>query len=403
MSDWFPNPDELPEQHKWSGRPTAETLQGLPNSPAVYLLIDEHERPVQLLSTQQLRRVLISRLTDEQREARGQADLAAVVRGVRYRVVSGAFEARWWYWRLMRQMAPHEYRKQVSFGPAWFLHVDFGSRVPELRVTERVWRDTGEFLGPFDTRAATQRVLEGMWDLFDLCRYPEQVRRSPRGTRCAYAEMGRCDAPCDGSVPLEPYIERCRAAWAFALGGARQWCEWAEGEMQAAAAGLEFERAGLLKGQLEFARRYIDQWAGRIRPADQFNYLLLVPVTRRKAWKAFLFVAGDLAEGPVVPDRKVSHDVPAWLEGVLAGAGDRVARCGVVERMEQTWLVAQLLSTRAGEAAITVALPEKAAPADLGTRLSDLIAERRAVSASQTQDDAVLQEAPDESGAEEGA
>ncbi len=352
----------LPQVHTWTGRPGADQLAPLPNGPAVALLISAGGAPVQLLTAQQLRRAALARLTSPPEPRRGRADLAEIVRGVRWRPISCPFEARWWYYRLTRQLHPQDYRKLVSFGPAWFLHVDWARAIPEIAVTERIWCTPGEFLGPWPTHKPCQEALAGLWDLFDLCRYPEQVQKAPHGTRCAYADMGRCDAPCDGAAPVPVYAARCRDAWRFAGGATRDWIAAATGRMTAAAARQKYELAAQIKQQLEFARRWASELAPRLHPIERVAWLLGLPVTRRQAWKLFFFHGGHLAEGPVAPHRRVDADAAAWLAAALACPAEKLTD---TVRMEQTWLVCHLLLRTAPESAIAVSWPELTVPRDL--------------------------------------
>ena len=329
---------ELPSQLTFA---SASELAALPGSPAVYLLLDTDHRPVQLATTQHLRRAVIARLTEPPPEEKTKrADLAEIVRAVTWRAVTCPFEAGWCYWRLARRLYPKDYRERIGFGPAWFLHVDWSQTVPELRVTERIWRLPGEFIGPWPTHKSAQQALEGLWDLFDLCRYPEQVRRTPHGTRCSYAEMGRCDAPCDGSAPLAAYIERSRAAWSFVGGAAREWMAAAQERMKAAAAGLRFELAAQIKQQLAFAT----DWRAQIEPLvlreSALRCLIALRVTRRRACKLFAFDRGLLIEGPIVQVRTLQSQLAGWLPTIASL--DPAVESDVV-RMEQTWLVARLL------------------------------------------------------------
>ncbi len=360
----------LPEIHTWSDRPTTDDLAPLPGCPAVFLFVDEAGTPIQLLTTQQLKRVVVSRLSEPQESRRGRTDLAAVARGVRWRQVYSPFEARWWYYRLARVMHAREYRKLVSFSPAWFLHVDWTRPVPELRVTERIWYLAGDFIGPWPTHKSCQQALEGLWDLFDLCRYPEQVRKAPGGTPCAYADMGRCDAPCDGSLPLEVYIERSRAAWRFAEGDIASWLQSATERMKQAAAQQHYELAGQLKQQLDFARMWRERWSPTVHQSEHLNLLLIVPATRRKAWKLFLFRQGHLTDGPLLSDRKLAQQTPAWLSEQLKQPPDELDN---IVRMEQTWLVAHFLQHKEARVAIVEVLPDAEAPPDLEGSLLDVL------------------------------
>jgi hypothetical protein len=337
--------ESLPEQHRWQDRPTADQLKPLPNSPAVYLLTTRDDQPVLLATTQQLRRLVVARLAPPQEEgASMRADIGAIARAVRWRVVSGPFEARWWYWRLARQIHPREYRKLMGFGPSWWLQSDQSGQVPELRVTERLSHDPRTYVGPWPTRKSATQALEGLWDLFDLCRYPEQVRRAPDGQRCAYADMGRCDAPCDGSAALGQYVARVQQAWDFVNGGVAGWIDAAQDDMTDAAKTLAFERAGLLKEQIKFAKRWQSDWSPHLARLADWSLLMLLPVTRRKAWKPFWLDAGCLWDGPIVQSRSLVKTLQQWQEQPPVPDPDcRSLAEDAQARSETCWLVGQLL------------------------------------------------------------
>lgn len=378
----------LPDRLVWPARPTSTDLAKLPNVPAIYLLEAADATPIQLATTQALRRLLISRLA-EAPPTSGRADLSAIARGVRWRALSTAFEGRWWYYRLARAIYPRDYRTLISFGPAWFLGVDFNRAVPELRVTERFTLTPGDCLGPWPTHAAVQEALTGLWDLFDLCRYPAEVRRTPHGKRCAYAEMGRCDAPCDGSVPLAPYVERCRVAWEFACGGVTHWLAAAEAEMRNAAAAQAYERAAQLKQQLVFARRWAQHWTPVIRTASNFCDAAALPVVRRKAWKLLLFRAGAISEGPIVPNRKLAQSAPLWFKQACrtesCAAGTEL-EFDPQERTEQAWLWSHLLFSRERAKALVHPLPDGVPNPDFAQTWQALHASYRPPTESPDQD-----------------
>ncbi|MGD8452097.1 MAG: hypothetical protein PVJ57_09790 [Phycisphaerae bacterium] len=366
---------ELPEEMLWPDRPDRETLARLPACPAVYLLLAEKKVPVQLATTQDLRRLAIARLLGADAAAPARADLAEITRGVRWRHVHSAFEGRWWYYRLARRLYPKQYRRLISFGPAWFLHVDWSRPIPEIRLTDRIWQNAGEYVGPWLTHDTCQKALDGLWDLFDLCRYPEQVQRAPHGQACAYAEMNRCPAPCTGAAPLSDYVERCRAAWRYASGEVRAWIDEAKVRMKQAAAEQRFEIAGQIKHQLAYSWKWHDRWLPLLHRGEALNFLLAVPVSRRRSWKLFLFRQGWLEEGPIHTDRKLPTAAVDWLRARFAITPEPL---DATIRMEQTWLVAHLLKSREGDASLVEPLPTTDVPADLAQRWQEAVAARRA-------------------------
>lgn len=381
----------LPASATWPGAPDEAAIRALPATPAVYLLHDDAARPVQLATTQDLRRALRARLVERTQADPRRADLSAVVRGVRWCEVHSAFEGRWRYWQVARELHPVDYRERIGFGPAHFLHLDERAEIPEIAVTSKVWSTPGACVGPWPTQAAAREALEGLWDLFDLCRYPEQVRRAPHGTRCAYAEMGRCDAPCDGGAPLSTYRERVGAAWRFACGAIDDWRREATERMRAAAAAQRFEAAGLLKEQLAFAARWQNLWA-LARPVTDLYAVFAIPVPRRRVWKLFCFALGEISAGSVARTRDLANATGAFLgspelvHGISAEAAtppSSAPPADAVARMEQTWLFTQFLFRRESDNAVVVWLAGRDAvpKAQRGLTLQTL-AEVRARSAT---------------------
>jgi len=370
---------ELPEVRIWSGPPSHADLAALPARPAVYLLLAAGKLPLQLATTQNLRRVMVSRLL-ETPSGRRKVDLASVVQGVRYRRVYSIFEARWRYYLVARKMYPKEYRRLIAFGPAFFLHLDWSQPVPELRITDRPWEQPGPcqtsaYVGPWLTHDTCQKALEGLCDLFELCRFPQQIRRAPAGQRCLYADMGRCDAPCEGAVPLESYRERVRQAWEFACGTVRPWIDAAKQRLRAAASEQQFETAALLKRQIAWAWKWHDFLRPWLHPLEKLNYLLAVPVVGRRSWRLFLFWQGDLYDGPAATDRTLPAQARRFL------AAQQSAERALVDpqiRTEQTWLVAHYLRSKLGDATIVIHLGDQMLPEDLQPRLQQEVARRRA-------------------------
>ncbi|MFO0840635.1 MAG: hypothetical protein U1D55_19165 [Phycisphaerae bacterium] len=347
----------LPDQLAWQGRAADVALAGLPGVAAVCGFQDADGRTILVGFTQHLRRWALSRLADPQRAARGKADLAEISRRIVWRRVHCGLEARWVYYRVVRGLHPRDYRKRLTFGPAWFLRRSCAADVPEIEVSSRVYLDPGEFVGPWPTETDARECLHVLWDLFDLCRYPEEVRRTPGGRRCAYADMGRCDAPCDGSVPLATYAQRAAAAWRFASGGIKEWLSEADGRMRDAARKQNFERAALIKRQREAAARWSTRWAAAVYSANALTLALAIPATRRAACKLLLFDRGDFDDGPVVVNRALPVKGAAWFAGAAERSANREFQAdagAAMRRAEQTWLLAQFLHHREATRALVM-------------------------------------------------
>ncbi len=343
----------------------------VPASGGVYLLTDAEDRFVQLAATADLRRAVRVRLGDvtesgSQESAvtdtgetpvphhtgetpvphlshrRPRADLRQVVRRVRWREAHSAFETTFVYWRVARLLMPRDYLDNVAFGPCWFVQIDPEAAVPRFTVTKSLPPREGTTLAPFATQGDASRFVQTLEDAFDLCRYIHILEQTPHGQACAYFEMGKCPAPCDGSIPMSAYRDMIRAALRFAVGErADVFAEW-EKQMRAAADARAFERAALIKQRIERARAVEHDAYQHLRPIESFDYLVVQRGGGRTRVKPFFVRGGVMSPGEAVRIRKLGDAVPAWLDRMRSDAPDR-STVESRELAELTWLVSHFL------------------------------------------------------------
>lgn len=265
----------------------------------VYLLSDCEDRPVQLLCVKNLRYSVKRRLGTEG-EAAGlskRVNYREVVRRVRWRRVDSAFEADWLYYEAARVVFPESYRGMVGFRPAWFVHVDPEAKFPRYLKTNDLSPRPGLLIGPIEDKHAANRLMEVVEDAFDLCRYHNILVQAPHGSACAYKEMGKCPAPCDGSLAMEQY--RRLVEWsARTLVDPAEFLRGQTLRMKAAAAELKFEIAAKIKAHVEQISQLgkgAFRHLGRLR---DFAYLSLQhgPRPQTGTAKVFLITPGRIEE-----------------------------------------------------------------------------------------------------------
>ena len=324
-------------------RPDATSLAALPATGGVALLSDRHDRPVQLVSAESLRRVLTARFerpddAAEQAHTR-RADLRAIVRRVWWQPTRCVFETDWTYLRVARRLYPSRYRKLLGFGASWGLRIDPSDRWPAWEVTRELSGDTGVGIGPFARRADATEFAALLVDAFDLCRYEQVLRQAPHGRACAYAEMGRCDAPCDGSATREAYLRRVSASIDFALGDRQSHVERWRAEMADATRTLAFEAAGVAKQRLDRAETASGRAFRFVGDLSRFDWLIVWRL-RNPRWVLPFFVRGGaITAGEPVLMSDLETGAGSWLDALDQAPADAVGP----ERTEQMWLVGHYL------------------------------------------------------------
>jgi excinuclease UvrABC nuclease subunit len=276
-------------------RPLDEMLKLVPAKWVVYLFTDADDQPVQLLCVKNLRASLKRRLGGgELIGPTRKVDYRELVRRVYWRRVDSAFEADAVYLEAARQIFPRTYRGMLGFDPAWFVHVNPATPFPRYVKTIDLSRQ-GVLIGPIEDKHAAARFVQLVEDAFDLCRYYNVLVEAPRGRACAYKEMGKCPAPCDGSISIEQYRKMIRWSAATVVSPAA-FVEEHTRRMAAAAAELNFESAAKIKqylGQISQFGKGSFRFARRL---EDFRYLALQQGPRVGTAKLFLVTPGNIEE-----------------------------------------------------------------------------------------------------------
>ena len=271
-------------------------LKAVPAKWVVYLLADADDRPVQLLCVKNLRYSLKRRLGGDEAAVglSRRVNYREIVRRVHWRRVDSSFEADWLYYEAARQIFPGTYQGMVGFRPAWFVHVNPDSSFPRYIKTTDLGKP-GVLLGPLEDKHAAAGLIEMVEDAFDLCRYYNILTVSPNGKACAYKEMGKCPAPCDGTVSMQQY--RSLVDWS-----ARSVVEPLPlirdhtRRMQQAAGELRFELAAKIKALIDQLGRFGKGPLRHVAMLKDFQYLSLQHGPREGAAKAFLITPGRIEE-----------------------------------------------------------------------------------------------------------
>lgn len=344
----------------WPEEPAARRkamARQFPHGGGVYLLTDGQDRFIQLACAADLRRALVHRLIEPTAEtpAEEPADrptgplnprklnLQEIVRRIRWQPAHSQFEITYHYYRLARELMPADYMEQVAFGPCRLVHVDPQAAIPRFSVGKKLQGPGGVNLGPFATQAQAGRYVQVLEDLFDLCRYVHILEKAPHGQACAYFEMGKCPAPCDGTIAMERYRQMMADALAFAVGRRAETLEGWRAAMEAASADLAFERAGQLKQRLERAEALEHESFAQVRPMDAFDYLIVQRAGGTTRVRPFFVRGGWIEPGQVARLKELPEVISQWI-GRMGQSDNRAAGSdNLDQRSEHIWLVSHFL------------------------------------------------------------
>ena len=272
-------------------------VSALPAKPGVFVIEESGGGALALATTANLRRMITSRLQvlDAKAGPTRRVNYRAVARTILAVPVGSSFEADWAYLQLARQRMPHTYRSLLDRWQVFFAQCDPEADFPEFVKTahpDPSSSSTTVYLGPIADKHAAGRFIDALVDAFDLCRYRHILVQAPHGAACAYKEMGRCPAPCDGSISMDQYRANIRQAIEFACTSADAWQMRMEASIQQASAALEFESAARLRNVLIRTAATRKPQFARVDDLRRFAFLAVMPSVRRRWARLFLILGG---------------------------------------------------------------------------------------------------------------
>ena len=212
---------------------------------------------------------------------------------------------------------PYNRRSKYPERSQWIKITD--EAFPRLSIVRAVRDDQATYFGPFHRRQAAEDVVLAIYDGFPIrqCSPRLSVRRPV--TACALAGMGRCSAPCDGSVSPETYggiVEQVRLALSV--------------DVRPAVAGVSERLSRLIEQQryeeADVIRRRLDTLVRTGRRFHRVRSLASCPeivaaYRREENWEIHVVRYGRLAGTGVASPRDVpqavARDVRAMAETVF--------------------------------------------------------------------------------------
>ena len=223
-------------------------VRTLPSAPGVYRMLDVNDEVIYVGKARSLKARVTNYTRPEANPLRIQRMIAATatMEFVRTETESEALllEAN-----LIKQLRPRFnvlLRDDKSFP---YILITGDHWAPQLVKHRGAQTRPGRYFGPFASVGAVNRTLTALQRAF-LIRSCTDSFFEGRTRPCLLFQIKRCAGPCTGEIDFPAYTELVREATDFLSGRSRAVKGQLAGEMEAASADLEFERAALYRDRL---------------------------------------------------------------------------------------------------------------------------------------------------------
>lgn len=222
----------------------------MPAKPGVYLLRDRDGKVIYVGKAASLSSRVRSYFGSPSGLSAKTRRLAARIRDFEFVVTDSEQEALILECDLIKKYVP-EFNARLKDSKSFpYLKIDVNGDWPGVHITRRVQRDGARYFGPFASAGSVRKTLRLIERIFPIrtCNKPLDGKdRRP----CLDYHIHRCLGPCIGAVEREEYREMIDRVILFLQGKQELVLRELNDRMQTAAQQLQFERAALLRDQIE--------------------------------------------------------------------------------------------------------------------------------------------------------
>lgn len=232
--------------------------RSLPESPGVYIMRDARGDVIYIGKARRLRDRVRSYFGSSRSLEPKVRFLAEAARVIEHVVTRNEAEALHLEATLVkRYQPPHNVRlKDDKHYP--YLKVDVQHPWPRVTITRRVANDGARYFGPYASAGSVRRTLDVVKKLFPWRSCTKEITGDDLRP-CLDYFIKRCIAPCTSYCTKEEYDAVIAETILFLEGRSAEVLKHTRGEMERAAANLEFERAARLRDQVAAIQRVTER------------------------------------------------------------------------------------------------------------------------------------------------
>jgi len=233
-----------------------EQIRQLPESPGVYLMKDAEGTILYIGKAARLRQRLRSYFGRSTKLPQKLERMVGRVRDIDFFITGSEEEALILELNLIKRHRPY-YNVRLKDDKSFpYLKIDTGEDWPRVYITRRLEENGGRYFGPFADAKSVRRALRVIKEIFPFRSCAKAIRgHLPRA--CLEYDIHQCSGPCIAAVSREEYTELIRQVILFLEGKQERVIQELENRMNQAAKDLDFERAALLRDQIQAVKRVV--------------------------------------------------------------------------------------------------------------------------------------------------
>jgi excinuclease ABC subunit C len=234
-----------------------EQLRRLPSDPGVYLMKDGNGTIIYVGKAANLQNRVRSYFGSRSGLSPKTEQMVSNIHDIDYFITNSEQEAMILELNLIKQYRP-QYNVRLKDDKTFpYLKIDVNSDWPRIFITRRWEKDGARYFGPFASAWSVRQTLKMIKSIFPSRSCGKPITGNDR-CPCLDYHIKNCLGPCIGAVTREEYAAVIRDIILFLEGKQEDVIQELKKKMTAEAEAMNFEKAALLRDQIEAVSNVIE-------------------------------------------------------------------------------------------------------------------------------------------------
>jgi excinuclease ABC subunit C len=344
-------------------------LEGIPSKPGCYLMKDARGQVIYVGKAVNLRNRVRSYFHASASHSRKVSEMIEHIADIEWIVVGSELEALILEMTLIKRYRP-KYNVRLKDDKRYpYIKVHWADPFPKVTVTRRVRDDGSRYFGPYTSVWAVHQTLDVLRKIFPYLTCDRHITGEDLRA-CLYYDIKLCAGPCIGAIDKAAYRKMIDHLCRFLQGQTAPVVENLEAEMQCASAGMDYERAAVIRDQLQAIEKVVEQQKVVLQEKVDSDVIAFARDDRDACVQVFFIRAGRLIgrEYFVLEGTHQADDVDlvqSFVKQFYADAAHIPQRVLLPTEIEESQIIERWLYQRRGGKKVRLVVPRRGKKRDL--------------------------------------